>query len=57
MEKNRFFLKEQNHSIFILIKKIISKMDEIKNFYQITEGYPLFEIKNEIWDKPELKMS
>ena len=40
---------------FYLIKTNNINVDEIKNFYQITEGYPLFEIKNEIWDKPELK--
>ena len=40
---------------FYLIKTNNINADEIKNFYQITEGYPLFEIKNEIWDKPELK--
>lgn len=40
---------------FYLIKTNNVNADEIKNFYQITEGYPLFEIKNEIWDKPELK--
>ena len=40
---------------FYLIKTNNINADEIKNFYQITEAYPLFEIKNEIWDKPELK--
>lgn len=40
---------------FYLIKTNNINVDEIKNFYQITEGYPLFEIKNKIWDKPELK--
>lgn len=40
---------------FYLIKTNNVNADEIKNFYQITEGYPLFEIKNEIWDKPEFK--
>ena len=40
---------------FYLIKTNNINADEIKNFYQIIEGYPLFEIKNEIWDKPELK--
>lgn len=40
---------------FYLIKTNNVNADEIKNFYQITEGYPLFEIKNEIWNKPEFK--
>lgn len=40
---------------FYLIKTNNVNPDEIKNFYQITEGYPLFEIKNEIWDKPAIK--
>ncbi|MQP25607.1 signal peptidase I [Flavobacterium sp. LMO8] len=40
---------------FYLIKTNNVNPDDIKSFYQITEGYPLFEIKNEIWDKPELK--
>lgn len=40
---------------FYLIKTNNVNADEIKNFYQITEGYPLFEIKNEIWDKPAIK--
>ena len=40
---------------FYLIKTNNVNADEIKSFYQITEGYPLFEIKNEIWDKPEFK--
>lgn len=40
---------------FYLIKTNNVNADEIKSFYQITEGYPLFEIKNEIWDKPAIK--
>ena len=40
---------------FYLIKTNNVNPDEIKSFYQITEGYPLFEIKNEIWDKPGIK--
>ena len=35
---------------FYLIKTNNINADEIKNFYQITVGYPLFEIKNRIWD-------
>ncbi len=40
---------------FYLIKSKDASIDNLKEFYQISEGYPLFEIKNEIWDKPELK--
>lgn len=40
---------------FYLIQTNNVNPDEIKNFYQITEGYPLFDIKNEIWDKPGIK--
>jgi signal peptidase I len=40
---------------FYLIKTNNVSTDDIKSFYQISEGYPLFEIKNEIWDKPLLK--
>ncbi len=40
---------------FYLIQTNNVNPDEIKSFYQITEGYPLFDIKNEIWDKPGIK--
>lgn len=40
---------------FYLIKSKDASIDNLKEFYQISEGYPLFEIKNEIWDKHELK--
>ena len=40
---------------FYLIKSKDASIDNLKEFYQISEGYPLLEIKNEIWDKPELK--
>ena len=40
---------------FYLVKTKEAPIDNIKDYYQITEGYPLFEIKNEIWDTPGLK--
>jgi signal peptidase I len=40
---------------FYLVKTKETPIDNIKEYYQITEGYPLFEINNEIWNKPGLK--
>jgi signal peptidase I len=37
----------------IKLKEAVS--DNVKNDYQLTEAYDLFEISNEIWDRPEVK--